>query len=86
MNLKATDEPEPASARSGTAERTSYGPAAWLSAILSAERSGPSSIGGLSAVLAGLAALFIAPAIAARALVAMPAPRSPVYLPVYPPD
>jgi hypothetical protein len=85
MNLKATDEPEPASARSGTSNGT-YGPAAWLSAILSAERSGPSSIGGLSAVLAGLAALFIAPAIAARALVAMPAPRSPVYLPVYPPD
>jgi hypothetical protein len=62
------------------------GPVTWISSILPAQSGGSTSIGGLSAVLASLAALFLAPAIAARATVALLTPRSPYYLPVHPPD
>jgi hypothetical protein len=57
-----------------------------ISALFSTETTGPSTAGALSAVLAGLFVLLLTPALAARANVALPAPRSLSILPVHPPD
>ena len=83
--------PEQATSTKDVSRRVSGdrpGPTAWLSALAQsvADGGGLTSIGTVSAVLTALLSLFIAPAIAARAFVAVLTPRSPCYLPVYPPD
>jgi hypothetical protein len=58
----------------------------WLRAAFAVEQPGVGSAGALSAVLLSLFVLIISPALAAKANVALLAPRSPAFVPVYPPD
>ncbi|HWC29316.1 MAG TPA: hypothetical protein VG845_04455, partial [Dehalococcoidia bacterium] len=58
----------------------------WINGVFSSERLSSSWSGGLAAVLLSALVLFLTPVIAAAANVALPAPRSPAYAPVYPPD